>query len=73
MDKRTKDAWRIIENRYELSRTRGITLDGQPAYIRGLKLPCARVYQRKSLFSADFSWKAVERVILRSGGAFKAD
>lgn len=46
-------------------------LNGRPAVIGGAGLPFARVYDRETGLSAEWSWAAAERV-MASGGRFKS-
>lgn len=48
-----------------------ITLDGDPAGIRGIRKEFAVVFNRRTGESYAWAWPAVERVILK-GGNFKS-
>ena len=52
--------------------TKGVTLDGRPAYISGRLCKFALVWcpDEDDMHQAYFSWDVVERIIKTNGGAF---
>jgi hypothetical protein len=47
-----------------------VTLDGEPAKVRGYNRPYASV--RSSTRSVEFAWETVEHIVTTRNGAFKS-
>lgn len=68
-DVRPTSAVRQIRMSFVSGKT--VTLNGNPAFVRGFGKPFALVTDTLTGLSAEWSWQAV-RLIMSKGGAFKS-
>lgn len=70
-DRVTPEQFPLGERR-ELADTNGLTIDGSPAIVIGVRLDYPSVLNLETAAATEFAWPTIARVIEQSEGAFSS-